>query len=202
MITLGLTGGIGSGKTTVTSIFKLLNIPIYIADVASKRLVATSPIIKNELIKLYGEDLFGKNGLNKQMLAQIIFSDKEELDRVNKIIHPLVEKDFYEWRALQKQKKHKFVIHEAAILFESGFNKIVDKTILVYSPLELRIERCMKRDNISREEVLKRINNQWSDEKKLELCDFVIYNEDSQSLIKQVCHLIKNLVENKENEKN
>lgn len=202
MITLGLTGGIGSGKTTVTSIFKLLNIPIYIADVASKRLVATSPIIKNELIKLYGEDLFGKNGLNKQMLAQIIFSDKEELDRVNKIIHPLVEKDFYEWRALQKQKKHKFVIHEAAILFESGFNKIVDKAILVYSPLELRIERCMKRDNISHEEVLKRINNQWSDEKKLELCDFVIYNEDSQSLIKQVCHLIKNLVENKENEKN
>lgn len=202
MITLGLTGGIGSGKTTVTSIFKLLNIPIYIADVASKRLVATSPVIKKELVKLYGEDLYNQNILNKQKLAQIIFSDKKELDRVNKIIHPLVEKDFCEWREIQKQKKHKFVIHEAAILFESGFDKIVDKTILVYSPLELRIERCMKRDNISREEVLKRINNQWSDEKKLELCDFVIYNEDSQSLIKQVCHLINNLVENKENGKN
>lgn len=196
MIILGITGGIGSGKTTVTNIFSLMKVPVYIADIESKRITATSPIVRKKLIELFGEELYNDTELNKSLLASHIFTDSQKMNAVNAIIHPEVEKDFKQW--LIKNKDKKVVIHEAAILFESGFNKLVDKIITVYTPLEKRIERTMKRDNSSREDVINRINNQMSDEKKRELSDFVIVNNEKESLIEQVESILNKLEVNVE----
>lgn len=191
MIILGITGGIGSGKTTVTNIFSVMNIPVYIADIESKRITATSPIVRKKLKELFGKELYDGEVLNKQLLASHIFTDSKKMNKVNAIIHPEVEKDFKAW--LVKHRDEKIVIHEAAILFESGFNQLVDKIITVYTPLEERVKRTMKRDKSTREEVLNRINNQMSDEKKKELSDFVIVNTNDQSLIKQAIEILKKL---------
>ncbi|WP_029904549.1 dephospho-CoA kinase [Prevotella sp. 10(H)] len=191
MIKLGITGGIGSGKSTVSEIFSLCGIPVYIADVESKRLVATSPVIKEKLIKIYGKELYKGGILNKALLASHIFNNKADLEQVNSIIHPEVAKDFEEW--LFRHKNEKLIAHEAAILFESGFDKLMDKTVMVYTPLEMRIERTMKRDNASCEKVLERIENQMADEEKVKLSDFVIVNDNTHSLIEQVLNVMKQL---------
>ncbi|MBK5722849.1 dephospho-CoA kinase [Dysgonomonas sp. Marseille-P4677] len=191
MIKLGITGGIGSGKSTISEIFSLCDIPVYIADIESKRLIATSPIIKEKLIKMFGPDLFENNVLNKSLLATHIFNDRDKLNAVNAIIHPEVEKDFREW--VTQHSRYKIVAHEAAILFESGFDKLMDKVVMVYSPLEVRIARTMNRDNISREKVLERIENQMSDEDKIKLSDFIIVNDGEQSLIEQVQAILEQL---------
>ncbi|WP_108822358.1 dephospho-CoA kinase [Dysgonomonas sp. Marseille-P4361] len=193
MIKLGITGGIGSGKSTVSELFTLLDIPVYIADKESKRLTETSVVIKEQLIALFGEDLYQDGILNKALLASYIFSDKEKLEKVNRIIHPVVGNDFNEWIELNKTSE--IVAQEAAILFESGFDKLVDKVVVVYTPLEMRISRTMQRDGVSREKVLERIENQMSDEKKVELSDFVIVNDGMLSLIEQVLEIINKLKE-------
>lgn len=189
MIILGITGGIGSGKTTVTNIFSLLDIPVYIADIESKKLTETSPVIQEKLTALLGKELYNDGKLNKTLLASHIFSDKEKLNQVNKIIHPEVKKDFEAWLSSNKDKE--IAVMESAIMFESGFDKLADKTIMVYSALEDRIERSMKRDNRPKEEILNRINSQMPDEEKKELSDFVIVNNNEHSLIKQVLSLLK-----------
>ncbi|MFV0536959.1 MAG: dephospho-CoA kinase [Dysgonomonas sp.] len=191
MIKLGITGGIGSGKSTVSEIFSLCGVPVYIADVESKRLVSTSPLIKEKLIVLFGEDLYKNNVLDKALLASHIFNNKDKLEKVNAIIHPEVKKDYERW--LDKNKHHKIVAQEAAILFESGFNKLMDKVVMVYTPLELRIQRTMVRDNVSYEKVLERIQNQMPDEEKVKLSDFVIVNDGAGSLIEQVQNVIQQL---------
>ncbi len=191
MTILGITGGIGSGKSTVSQIFAMCGIPVYIADTESKRLVATSPVIREKLIKLFGEELFAGGVLNKPLLASHIFNDKEKLETVNAIIHPEVEKDFKEW--VIAHKEYDIVAHEAAILFESGFNRFVDKVVMVYTPLDIRIERTQKRDNTTREKVMERIQNQMPDEKKAELSDFVIVNDGTKSLIGQVLNTLQQL---------
>lgn len=191
MIILGITGGIGSGKTTVTNIFSLMNIPVYIADIESKKVTATSPLVREKLIALFGSEMYNGTELNKTLLASHIFTDTEKMDKVNAIIHPEVEADFRRW--IEKNRDAKVVIHEAAILFESGFDKLVDKKIIVYTPYEERIKRTMKRDNTTREEVIKRINSQMSDEEKKELSDFVIVNNNKESLIEQVLSILKKL---------
>lgn len=189
MIKLGITGGIGSGKSTVSEIFSLCNVPVYIADTESKRLVATSPVIKEKLINIYGKELFEGGVLNKALLASHIFNDKAKLEQVNAIIHPEVEKDFKEW--VINHAHNPVIAHEAAILFESGFNKLVDKIVMVYTPLEIRLERTMKRDHTTREKVLERIHNQMPDEEKAKLSDFVIVNDGAHSLIEQVLNILK-----------
>lgn len=191
MIVLGITGGIGSGKSTVSQLFEVYGIPVYIADVESKRLVATSPVIREKLVSLFGEELYEDGVLNKALLASHIFNDKQKLETVNAIIHPIVAQDFQEW--LKRHEKCHIVAHEAAILFESGFNKLMNKIVMVYTPLEMRIERTMKRDDTSREKVLERIQNQMPDEEKAELSDFVIVNDDTRSLIEQVTNIIQQL---------
>lgn len=191
MIKLGITGGIGSGKSTVSEIFAVLGIPVYIADTESKKLTNTSPIIKEKLINLFGSDLYPDGKLNKQKLASYIFGSKENMQQVNAIIHPEVEKDYLKWA--ENNKRHEIIAKEAAILFESGFDKLVDKVIMVYTPLEMRIERTMMRDNANRQQVLQRIQSQMPDEQKAELSDFVIVNDGSQSLIEQVLHILKRL---------
>lgn len=191
MIKLGITGGIGSGKSTVSELFTLLGVPVYIADKESKRLTETSVVIKMQLIALFGEELYQNGVLNKALLASHIFKDQEKLDKVNKIIHPIVGADFDQW--VKSNSNFDIVAQEAAILFESGFDKYVDKVITVYTPLEERVRRTMGRDGVTREKVLERIQNQMPDEKKVELSDFVIVNDGTISLIEQVLEILKKL---------
>ena len=191
MIRLGITGGIGSGKSTVTNIIKLLDIPVYIADVESKKLTESSPIIRQKLIKAFGSNLYSGSQLDKQLLASYIFNDKHKLAIANSIIHPEVDKHFCEW--LEKNQHHDIVALEAAILYESGMERLTDKIMVVYTPLEDRIQRTMLRDNTTRERVLERINSQLSDDEKLKRADYVVYNDETKSLIQQSLKLIENI---------
>lgn len=191
MIKLGITGGIGSGKTIVSDLLSLHGIPVYIADTESKILTDSSPVIRRKLIDVFGEKIYNNGLLDRKLLASYIFSDKEKLQIVNHIIHPVVYKHFDEWCAIHSHKK--IVALESAILFESGFDKVVDKSIMVYTPLEMRVKRVMERDNISEEKVLSRINSQMQDEEKVKLSDFVIVNDNKESLILQVREMLQQL---------
>lgn len=191
MIKIGITGGIGSGKSIVASLLNLHGIPVYLADTESKILTATSPVIRGKLIALLGKELYTEEGLlNKKLLASHIFSNPEYLKEVNEIIHPEVKRHFTEWAERQLSE---FCAIESAILFESGFNQTVDKSLMVYAPLELRIGRAMQRDNVSREEIISRINNQLPDETKKERSDYVIHNDDIQALLPQVGRFLATL---------
>ncbi len=191
MIRLGITGGIGSGKSTVTTIIQLLGIPVYIADIESKKLTESSPIIRKKLIEVFGDSLYDGHKLNKQLLASYIFNDKQKLAITNSIIHPVVDKHYCEW--VEKHLHHPIVALEAAILYESGMERLTDKVIVVYTPLEERIQRTMLRDNTTRERVLERINSQLSDEEKLKRADYVIYNNETESLIQQTINTIEKI---------
>ena len=174
--TVGLTGGIGSGKTTIANLFALhFSIPIYIADTKAKELVANNKQLQQEIVTLLGEEVFVEGRYNTSFVAQEVFSNKEKLDKLNAIIHPYVQQDFLQWKQSQQAP---YVIKEAAILFESGSYRDCDFIIMVTAPLEERIERVMLRDKIDRETVEKRIKNQWNDEKKIELSTFVIENRE------------------------
>lgn len=190
MIRIGITGGIGSGKSVVATILSLLGIPVYIADTESKWLTNHSPIIRSKLIELFGKDIYINNELNKLLLASHIFQDPLLLQQVNKIIHPEVNSHFQKW--VDNQKTNICAI-ESAILFESGFNKYVDVSLMVYAPKEIRIERAIKRDATKRNEIVRRINNQMSDELKRDRSDYVIYNDDRHLLIPQIENLINHL---------
>ena len=174
--TVGLTGGIGSGKTTIANLFALhFSIPIYIADTKAKELVANNKQLQQEIVTLLGEEAFVEGRYNTSFVAQEVFSNKEKLDKLNAIIHPYVQHDFLQWKQSQQAP---YVIKEAAILFESGSYRDCDFIIMVTAPLEERIKRVMLRDKIDRETVEKRIKNQWNDEKKIELSTFVIENRE------------------------
>ena len=174
--TVGLTGGIGSGKTTIANLFALhFSIPIYIADTKAKELVANNKQLQQEIVTLLGEEAFVEGRYNTSFVAQEVFSNKEKLDKLNAIIHPYVQQDFLQWKQSQQAS---YVIKEAAILFESGSYRDCDFIIMVTAPLEERIKRVILRDKIDRETVEKRIKNQWNDEKKIELSTFVIENRE------------------------
>jgi dephospho-CoA kinase len=170
---IGLTGGIGSGKTTIANHFLAAGIPVYIAD-DEARTIMQSPEIVDEIRKTFGNAIFENAVLNREKLSQIVFSDPEKLKLLNAIIHPAVKKHFQNW--VLNHKDFPFVIYEAAILFESGSFKICDFIITVTAPLESRIQRVILRDNTTREQVLKRINAQWNDEQRIAKSDFVIEN--------------------------
>lgn len=170
---IGITGGIGSGKTTVANFFKTYGIPVYIADDEAKKLMHQSPI-KEELIELFGEEAYDSSRqLNRSFIASKVFNNKELLEKLNQIVHPRVEKDFQEWA---KHQDSPYVLYEAAILFETGKYKQFDYTILVTAPIETRIKRVQKRDQSSEEEILARMKNQWSDEEKMKLANWIIKN--------------------------
>ena len=183
---VGLTGGIGSGKTTVARFFEKLDIPVYIADEAGKRLMNSSDEIRVKIIDFFGEAAYEGSVPQRKYIASKVFNDSELLSRLNQIIHPAVEADFKNWLTEQSSE---YVIYEAAILFETGGYKKCDFSILVKAPQKLRIERLQKRDNSSKEEIKQRMNNQWSDEKKSELADFIINNEDLTQTKLQVEHI-------------
>jgi len=183
MIIVGITGGIGSGKTTVSKVLTALEYPVYIADDEAKRLTNTNLFIKEGLIKLFGKKIVADGFLNKKMLADKIFNNKEKLQAVNNLIHPVVMKDFTEW----KEKEFSPIIFiETAILFETPFHNMVDKKITVTSPLELRIERLLKRNHTSEQEIKSRMNSQMSDEEKIKLSDFVIVNDEKTAVLPQI----------------
>ena len=188
MIKLGITGGIGSGKSTVSEIIKLLDVPVYIADIESKKITESSPVIRKKLIEAFGEDLYDGEKLNKPLLASYIFNDKQKLTITNSIIHPKVDKDFCRW--VEDQNSMPVVAVETAILFESGMNRFTNKVLMVYTPLEERIRRTMLRDKTSRQKVEERISSQMPDEKKAEMADYIIYNDEKKSLIQQCIDLI------------
>lgn len=187
MTKIGITGGIGSGKSVVASLLEIHGIPVYIADEESKLLTATSPVIREKLIALFGTDLYTSDGLNKKQLASFIFSNPDSLKQVNAIIHPEVNRHFLAWTERQTRQ---FCALESAILFESGFNNAVDISLMVYAPLEIRLQRALKRDGVAREEIERRIQSQLPDETKKERSDYIIYNDGTQALIPQIAKFI------------
>ena len=195
MIIVGLTGGIGSGKTTVAKAFNALGIPVYIADDEAKKLMQTSKVLKRKLIELFGKDAYTDGHLNKQFIANIIFHDKNYLDKMNAIVHPQVAKHFKKW--LLKQHAP-YVIKEAAILFENGTYKQCDVLITVTAPKELKIERLLKRDNTTVEKIKAIMKNQWSDEQKIKLSDFVIDNSELEITKQQVLKIHQQILNNQQ----
>tara|TARA_B110000259_G_scaffold166701_1_gene194439 strand:+ start:453 stop:1040 length:588 start_codon:yes stop_codon:yes gene_type:complete len=173
MKVVGLTGGIGSGKTTILSMFLDLGVPVYIADVEAKKLTNTSKVIRKKIIALLGENSYLKTEINKKYVADMIFNDDELLKKVNKIIHSKVANHFKKW--VDKQNGL-YCIKETAILFETASYKLCDYNILITSPKEERLKRIKKRDQLTRKEIENRIKNQWSDIEKSQLADAVIKN--------------------------
>ena len=194
MVKIGITGGIGSGKSLVASILRMNGIPVYDADSASKMLIATNTNLQEKLSFLLGKEIFHADGtLNKKVMADKIFKDEILLKETNKIIHPAVISDFLRWA--DNEKKDVAAV-ESALLFESGMNHYIDKTIMVYAPLEIRIERAMNRDDANRESIERRIKNQMDDEEKKLLADYTIINDNASAILPQIDLLLKQLVHN------
>jgi dephospho-CoA kinase len=187
---IGLTGGIGSGKTTIAKHIKSMGIPVYIADDEAKKILML-PETLNALKLVFGNSVFDDGLLNKDKLSNIVFNNPEMLKQLNQIIHPAVKRDFENW--LIANKNHPIVVKEAAILFESGSYKDCDAVITIVAPLNNRIQRIMARDNTIYEAVLSRINNQWTDEMRIEKSDYVIENEDVNIACKQTENILKTL---------
>ena len=180
---VGLTGGIGSGKTTVANYFIALNVPVYIADNEAKALMNRSKVIKRKLIKLFGDEAYVNNTLNKPFIASQIFSNQDLLKKMNAIVHPKVAKHFLNW---VKKQNAPYVISEVAIIFENGSQGKYDYIITVVAPEQTRLNRVIKRDNSSEAKVKAIMNNQWTDQQKTEHSDFVINNTDLKDTKLQV----------------
>jgi dephospho-CoA kinase len=187
---IGLTGGIGSGKTMVAEYFKSLGIPVFIADEEAKKLMTSDDII-NALSNEFGKDILENGIINREKLAQLVFNNPKKLQKLNSIVHPKVKIHFENW--VEKHKNYPFVVKEAAILFESGSYEYCDTIITVTCPLEIRLQRVMKRDKTDRESVLKRIENQWTDEQRIAKSDYVIDNLSVEFTKKQVDEILKKL---------
>ena len=188
---IGLTGGIGSGKSTVLELFKFLGVKTYSADESAKKLVNTDPYLINLIKSSFGENIYDKGQLNSKKLSKIVFEDTEKLKLLNSIIHPAVAKDF---KLFLNSNKEDYIVKEAAIIFETKSENNYDKIIFIQSPLEIRIERVINRDNISREEVMKRINNQLDENLIIDKCDYVIRNENKEDLEDKVLSIHLDLI--------
>jgi dephospho-CoA kinase len=190
-IKLGITGGIGSGKTVVSRLLEMMGVPVYLSDTESKRLTATDPHIRRELIALLGEEVYSDGELNKPLLAGYLFSDPEHARKINGIIHPSVAADFRQWA--EKHKDAPLIAMESAILIEAGFADEVDHIVMVYAPIDVRIERVLKRDASSKEAIATRIRSQMSDEEKRIKAHYTILNDGTQAIIPQVEDLLNTI---------
>lgn len=184
MLTVGITGGIGSGKSTICRIFEVMEVPVFNADAEARRIQNEDPNIRSSMISLFGNEVYNDDGLNRKLVAELVFNNKLLLDQLNKIIHPATLVAFEKWK--QDYSSNHYVIKEAAILFESKSNIGLDKIIVVSAAEELRIERIIKRDNISREQIISRMNNQLAEEERIAKADFVIVNDEKSAIIPQV----------------
>jgi len=188
MLKIGITGGIGSGKSTVARVFHTLGIPVFDADIVAKDIVAKDPQVRKALIKHFGDIVFENGQLNKKYLSGIVFNNAGKLKLLDSIIHPATIKASEIW--MEKQNTS-YAIKEAALLFEANTANGLDAIIGVYAPVEMRIGRVMHRNRLSREEVLNRIGKQMNEDEKMNLCDYVIYNDEKQAVIPQVLELHK-----------
>ncbi|NLI35416.1 MAG: dephospho-CoA kinase [Bacteroidales bacterium] len=195
ILKIGITGGIGSGKSVVSHLLRLMNVPVYDCDAESKRLVVENADIRKRLTCLVGKALYHKSELDKQMLASYIFDDESHLQAVNMIVHPVVKSDFYQWAALQA-KHFSIVGMESAILIDAGFENAVDVVVNVSAPIDIRIQRAVLRDHSSAELIRKRMDKQLSDEERCRLSDITIWNDDVHPIIPQVFSFLCQLKQN------
>lgn len=194
MICVAITGGIGSGKSYVSAMLEERGIPVYNADTESKQLTLSNAKIRNKLIALLGEEVYANGELNKPMLASYLFASTENAVRINGIIHPVVKEDFKRWLTNHAEKD--ITAFESAILYEAGFEDTVDAVLMVFAPRELRLERAMKRDKVTREQIEVRMDAQMSEEEKCRRADFVVYNDGTLPLDEQLTSVI-NLLKKK-----
>jgi len=191
MLKVGLTGGIGSGKSTVAKIFEVLGVPVYYADDAAKHIMNTDAELREKIISTFGARSYVNNELNRPYIASIVFENTEKLALLNSLTHPATIRDAERW---MQQQTSPYVIKEAALIFESGSAENLDYVIGVFSPLPLRIKRIMERDNVTRDEVMKRMSRQIDEDIKMRLCDKVIVNDEQQLVITQVLALHQQLL--------
>ena len=185
---IGLTGGIGSGKTMVANYMQSLGIPVYIADDEAKKIMNAEEVVE-EIGSTFGKDIIKNKLVNREKLSKLVFNNPDKLQKLNAIIHPLVKKHFDEW--LKEHSNFPFVVKEAAILFESGSYKYCDSIIAITSPIETRIQRVLERDKSSRESILKRMQNQWTDEQRIAKSNFVINNISVKETYKKTDEILK-----------
>lgn len=188
---LGITGGIGSGKTTVCRVFSVLGIPVFSTDPEAKQIMDSNPVIRNRINSLTGKDLYVKGTLNRPELARLIFNDPMLLQKVNSIVHPAVFDRFREWEA---QQNAPYVILEAAILFESGASVLVDRIATVIAPLDERVDRVIKRNKLTRDQVLERAKNQLEDDFKIKNSDYIIYNSENDMIIPAILSIHEDML--------
>jgi len=193
MLKIGITGNIGSGKTTVSKVFEILGIPVFYADDAAKEVMVADHLLITEIKAAFGNESYFNDGtLNRKHIAAIVFNNDEQLAKLNSIVHPATFRAFDAW--VKTISGVPYVLKEAALLFESASFKMCDYNIMVQAPFETRIERVIKRDGLTREEIKKREGYQFSEEKKTKLADFIIKNDDSGLVIPQVLHLHEEFV--------
>jgi len=191
MLKIGITGGIGSGKTTVAKVFEVLGIPVYYADDEAKEIMHKNEPLKQQLIFYFGKDTYVDGKLNRKHLSSIVFADKQKLELLNSLVHPVTIEDAEQWF---KQQQSPYVLKEAALLFESGAAEGLDYVIGVTAPATIRIKRVMDRDGVTADEVKKRMLNQIDETIKIRLCDFIIYNDEQQMILPQVLKLHEELL--------
>ena len=198
-IIIGITGGIGSGKSTLSERLREIGYSVYDSDLEARRLQNEHPEIQDQLIELFGEDIYNDQGLNRPVLAQLVFGKPELLAKLNAIVHPVVHTDFMNW--IQSHSAENLLFMESAILFESGFNKIVDKVIVMTASENIRIARVMKRDKVTEEQVKARMSHQMADDKKIANADFVIHSDDCQPLVMKMKKILDELLKSVEADK-
>lgn len=194
MKVLAVTGGIGSGKTHIVNMFASMGVPVYLTDDRAKELYDTSAELLASLQSILGDDIVDNGKLRKDLMAQRLFADKSLLERVEGVVHPAVIEDFNNWKIMQEGKRPPFVIIESAIFLEKPLLRpVADKVLVITAPLDLRISRVQRRSNISEEQILERMNHQWSDEERAKYADYIIVSDETKALIPQLVNIYKDL---------
>jgi dephospho-CoA kinase len=193
MIKVGITGGIGSGKTHICKLLELMNFSVFYSDAEAKKIQNTNAYVRSKLTEFYGEEAYTEEGLNRKFIAEIIFNNPDAKKQLEEIIHPKVAEAFATWCEEKAGTDEKIVFIESAILYESGFDKMVDKVIVVYADEDVRIERSMRRDGADRTAIEERIKNQGSDKEKCNKADFVLHNNPNDYINKQLLNIVKEL---------
>ncbi len=188
---IGVTGGIGSGKTTVCKVFSILGVPVFYADESARLIMDSDPVVKNAVNDIAGRNVYENGKLLRHELAEIIFNNAMLLEKINSLVHPLVLRRFEEW---EKLNEYPYVIIEAAILFESGWDKKVDKVLTVIAPEDERIRRIQERNNLKKEEIIIRIKNQWDDKLRIKKSDYIINNSGNNLILPQILKIHKELL--------